>query len=167
MGYCPGNIIQIMNGDNIKHVITFSQIVSGIKVVYPITDIELIATYYILNKDKKYTASKIGNTNVNCISDESNQSVRVIFEGYDLDDGNIICELKVKSKDSDYTDQTNDITVIIDTGIELISSVNYCQSDYSFRQLNIKNTIKTDIVVRRIEGNPSEYNSKYNYVYVL
>ena len=167
MGYCPGNPINILNGDNIKHLITFSQIVSGKKVVYPVSDIDIIATYYITGSENKYIASKTGNVVVNCLSDITNQSIRVMLEDYTLSDGLLMCELKIKNKDADYPDSKNNFTLIINTNIQITSSKDSYQDNCQFSSFNVNNNIKTDIVVRKIEGDASGYNLRYDYVYIL
>ena len=122
MGYCPGNITHVLNGDNFKHVISFSDIVNGQRQVVDIQNANITATYYASGSQKKYIATKIGQTLTNCILDIENKKIKVIFEGYDLDNGEIQCSVKIEIPDTDYPDGYATFTRYLQLGVSLENS---------------------------------------------
>ena len=122
MGYCPDNITHILNGDNFKHIISFSDIIEGQRQIIDIQNANITVTYSTSESQKKYIASKVSQALTNCILDTENKKIKVIFEGYDLDNGQIQCSVKIEIPDTDYPDGYASFTRYLQLGIQLENS---------------------------------------------
>ena len=99
---CANNNSIILNGDNFKHSISLSDVVDGKRQLIDLSNVNIVAVYYTLDSDKKFTATKTGNTCVNCVFDSVNNRLKVIFDGYNLDNGMIHCSITISIPDNDY-----------------------------------------------------------------
>ena len=105
MSICATGVVKnILNGDNIKHVISISDLVNGIRQIIPIDNINITASYYTEGSLITYTASKIGSVYTNCILDAENNKLRVILENYTLENGLLYCNIQIAVPDTDYPD---------------------------------------------------------------
>lgn len=123
MSICTAGVVKnILNGDNIKHVISISDLVSGIRQIIPIDNINITASYYTEGSLISYTASKIGTVYTNCILDAENNKLRIILENYTLEDGLLYCNIQISVPDTDYPDGYANYTRLICLNIYLTNA---------------------------------------------
>lgn len=160
------NPIPILNGDNFKHTISFVQIVNGVKSPFPLSDINMTATYSTDGGVKQFIATKTGQGVSNCILDESNQIIKVIFENYDLDNGCISCKLDFSLADEDYPDGKQNVTKVVNINVNLLDYDQFIlQNESCCNKTQVTYQIKTQVVIRKLIGNQSAYDITYNYIY--
>lgn len=123
MNYCNNSAVkQILNGDNIKHIITISDIINGIRQIVNINDVNISANYYTETSVIPYTASKINETFINCSLDSENNKLKVILEDYNLDNGLLYCNLQISIPDLDFPDGYANYSKQIFTNICLVDA---------------------------------------------
>ena len=113
---------QILNGDNIKHIITISDVINGIRQIVNIDDVNIAANYYTETSVVPYIASKIGNVFINCSLDSENNQLKVILEDYALDNGLLYCNLQISIPDPDFPDGYANYSKQILTNICLVDA---------------------------------------------
>ena len=100
----------ILNGDNIKHIISISDVINGIRQIINIDDVNIIANYYTDNTPVPYIASKINGVYTNCSLDSINNKLKVVLEGYSIENGILYCNLQISVPDPDFPDGYNNFT---------------------------------------------------------
>lgn len=121
MAYGAASISPILNGDNFKHIISFSDIINGIRTIIPIDDVNITITYSVQGSLKTYVASKNGSVYTNCILDSTNNKLKVIFENYDLDNGVLHCNMRISIPDTDYPDGYATYNRYVCVGVNLVN----------------------------------------------
>lgn len=121
MAYGVASISPILNGDNFKHIISFSDIINGIRTIIPIDNVNITATYSIQDSLKTYVASKVGTVFTNCILDTVNNKLKVIFENYNLDYGVLHCNITISIPDTDYPDGYATYNRYVCVGVNLVN----------------------------------------------
>lgn len=122
MSICPNNCNNILNGDNFKHTISISDIINGKREILSLDNISIIATYKTKGSETKtFVATKTGSDFVNCIYSSADKKLKVLFQNYDLDNGELYGTIVIKVQDSDYPTGEALYTRIISLGINLVS----------------------------------------------
>ena len=124
MGYCQRDPTHILNGDNFKHIISFNEIIDGQRFIMDISSCNIIVVYHVIGSEKTYTATKNGPTFTNCIFDDPTNKLRVFFEDYTLDNGQIYCDITIESPDSDYPDGYANYNIHLDLNV-ILEDYNY------------------------------------------
>ena len=121
MSICQNNgmLKNILNGDNIKHIISISDVIGGIKQIINIDDVNIIANYYTDNTQVPYVASKVNGVYTNCSLDSVNNKLKVVLEGYSMDNGILYCNLQISVPDPDFPDGYANYTRLIRTNVFL------------------------------------------------
>lgn len=118
MSICQNGMFKnILNGDNIKHIISISDVIGGIKQIINIDDVNIIANYYTDNTPVPYVASKVNGSYVNCSLDSINNKLKVVLEDYSMENGLLYCNLQISVPDPDFPDGYANYTRLIRTNI--------------------------------------------------
>ena len=121
MSICPNNCNNILNGDNFKHTISISDIINGKREILSLDNISIIATYKTKGSDvKSFVATKTGSSFVNCVYSPTDKKLKVLFQGYDLDNGELYGTIVIKVQDSDYPSGEAVYTRYVMLGINLV-----------------------------------------------
>ena len=107
----------ILNGDNIKHIISVSDIINGIRQIINIDDVNIVASYYTDSTPVPYVASKVNGVYTNCSLDSVNNKLKVVLEGYSMENGILYCNLQISVPDPDFPDGYANYTRLIKTNI--------------------------------------------------
>ena len=122
MSICPNNCTNVLNGDSFKHVISISDIINGKREILSLDNISITATYKIKGIDSKsFVASKNGSIFTNCVYSSIDKKLKVLFQNYNLDNGELYGTIEIKVQDSDYPTGEALYTRIISLGINLVS----------------------------------------------
>lgn len=113
---------KILNGDSIKHIITISDVINGIRQIVNIDDVNISASYYTETSVIPYVASKINGTFINCSLDSETNKLKVILEDYNLDNGLLYCNLQISIPDPDFPDGYANYSKQILTNICLVDA---------------------------------------------
>lgn len=111
----------LLNGDNFKHFISFSDIIDGVRTLISLENVNISIKYYTQLSEKIYLASKTNNTYVNCILDSENNRLKVIFNNYNLDNGVLLCNVEISIPDTDYPGGHATYTRYLNVGVELVN----------------------------------------------
>ena len=119
MSICQNNgmLKNILNGDNIKHIISVSDIINGVRQIINIDDVNIVASYYTDNTPVPYVASKVNGVYTNCSLDSVNNKLKVVLEGYSMENGILYCNLQISVPDPDFPDGYANYTRLIKTNI--------------------------------------------------
>ena len=124
MSICPNNCSNVLNGDSFKHTISISDIVNGKREILSLDNISIIATYKTKGSDvKTFVATKTGSVFVNCIYSSIDKKLKVIFQDYDLDNGELYGTIVIKVQDSDYPSGEAVYTRYVVLGINLANEL--------------------------------------------
>ena len=109
----------ILNGDNIKHIISVSDIINGVRQIISIDDVNIVASYYTDSTPVPYVASKVNGVYTNCSLDSVNNKLKVVLEGYSMGNGILYCNLQISVPDPDFPDGYANYTRLIRTNVFL------------------------------------------------
>ena len=120
MAICQSGLVKyILNGDNIKHIISISDVINGIRQIINIDDVNITASYYTEATPAPYIASKINGVYTNCALDSINNKLKVVLEGYSMENGILYCNLQISVPDPDFSDGYANYTRLICTNVYL------------------------------------------------